>query len=332
MKRKKKKPDNLILKTGMELRRKKVVGVVYIILRILIIICLIDQAIDGRYENVALCVMTLLLMLLPTVVEDTFKVDFPDVFEIIVMCFAFAAEILGEINAFYTRFPGWDTILHTINGFMCAAIGFAIVDLFNRNKHFSVQLSPLYLAISSFCFSMTIGVLWEFFEFSMDTFFGFDMQKDFVVTSIKSVTLDPEGLNRVVKINNIKDTILVTADGEQISLGLGGYLDLGIIDTMKDLLVNFVGAVFFSIIGAVYAKGRDKKAGMIASQFIPKVMDDNVSPNEKLLAQDRKKESAPETDEGSDKEKDNDKISVKEDEIFEVSVGNKTENREEIDK
>ena len=101
--RKTKKRETLILKTERELRHKKVVGVVYVILRALIILCMIVQAIEGRYENVALCVLTLLLMLLPTVVEDTIKVDFPDVFEIIVMCFAFSAEILGEINAFYTR-------------------------------------------------------------------------------------------------------------------------------------------------------------------------------------------------------------------------------------
>ncbi len=283
MKSKKKLPDRGIVKTVNELRRKRVVGVVYIILRLLVIMCMIWQVVEGRYENVALCVLTLILLLLPTVVEDAFKVDFPDVFEIIVMCFAFAAEILGEINAFYTRFPGWDTVLHTVNGFMCAAIGFAIVDLFNRNKHFTLQLSPLYLAISSFCFSMTIGVLWEFFEFSMDTFFGFDMQKDFVVNSINSVTLDPTGMNKVVHIKDIKDVIVVTSNGEQVALGVGGYLDVGIIDTMKDLLVNFVGAVFFSIIGALYARGRDKKSGKIASQFIPKVMDDGISPNEKKL-------------------------------------------------
>ncbi len=284
--RKKGIKDAALLKVTKELRRKKIVGVVYIVLRLLVLICLVFQAVQGRYENVALCVLTLLLMLLPTVVEDTFKVDFPDVFEIIVMCFAFAAEILGEINSFYTRFPGWDTVLHTINGFMCAAIGFAIVDLFNRNKHFSLKLSPLYLAISSFCFSMTIGVLWEFFEFGMDSLFGFDMQKDFVVTSIRSVALDPEGMNRVVKINDITDTIVVTADGTKTSLGVKGYLDTGVIDTMKDLLVNFVGAVFFSVIGAIYARGRDKKATAIASQFIPKVMDDNVSPNEIYIKED----------------------------------------------
>ena len=292
MKRKKKLPSGILLKTSNELRHKKVVGVVYVVLRLLIIISLVIQAVQGRYENVALCVLTLLLLLLPTVVEDTFKVDFPDVFEIIVMVFAFAAEILGEINAFYTLVPGWDTALHTVNGFMCAAIGFAIVDLFNRNKHLSVKLSPLYLAITSFCFSMTIGILWEFFEFGMDQLFGFDMQKDFVVNCINSVTLDPEHMNRVVRVKDISDVIVVTKEGEEISLGVGGYLDVGIIDTMKDLLVNFVGAVFFSVIGAIYAGGRDKRSRIIASGFIPKVMEDGKSPNqiEEIKSNDKENE------------------------------------------
>ncbi len=280
-KKKKTIKDTLLLKTENELRHKKIVGIVYIVIRLLVLVSLVMQLIQGRYENVALCVLTLLLLLLPTVVEDAFKVDFPDVFEIIVMVFIFAAEILGEINAFYTRIPGWDTVLHTINGFMCAAIGFAIVDLFNRNKQYSFKLSPMYLAITSFCFSMTIGVLWEFFEFSMDWFLGFDMQKDYIVHTINSVTLDPTGMNKVIRIKDITEAIVVTANGSQQSLGTGGYLDVGIIDTMKDLLVNFVGAVFFSAIGALYARGRDKKTGKIASQFIPKVMADSVSPNEK---------------------------------------------------
>ncbi len=280
-KKKKSLKDMLLVKTENELRHKKVVGIVYVVIRLLVLVSMVIQAVQGRYENVALCVMTLLLLLLPTVVEDTFKVDFPDVFEIIVMVFIFAAEILGEINAFYTRIPGWDTVLHTINGFMCAAIGFAIVDLFNRNKQYTFKLSPMYLAITSFCFSMTIGVLWEFFEFSMDWFFGFDMQKDYIIHAISSVSLDPTGMNKVIHVKDITDVIVVTADGGQQALGIGGYLDVGIIDTMKDLLVNFIGAVFFSVIGALYARGRDRKAGKIASQFIPKVMEDSVSPNEK---------------------------------------------------
>ena len=100
---------------------------------------------------------------------------------------------------------------------------------------------------------MTIGVLWEFFEFFMDSFFGMDMQKDTVVHAIHSVTLDPTRTNQVVTISGITDTAV---NGE--SLGLGGYLDIGILDTMKDLFVNFIGAVVFSIIGYFYVKSRGK--------------------------------------------------------------------------
>ena len=196
-------------------------------------------------------------------------IDLPDTLEVIILLFIFAAQILGEIQAFYTSVRGWDTALHTVNGFLCAAIGFSLVDMFNRNERFSLSLSPVFMAIVAFCFSMTIGVLWEFFECFMDMTFGFDMQKDFIVNSIHSVSLDPENLNRVHSISGITDVILVTEQGE-IPLGLGGYLDVGILDTMKDLWVNFIGATVFSIIGYFYVKHRGK--GFFAKRFIPKVL------------------------------------------------------------
>ena len=74
------------------------------------------------------------------------------------LLFIFAAEILGELASFYVRVPNWDTMLHTVNGFLCAAVGFALVDMINRNERFSLKLSPVYLAIVAFCFSMTVGV------------------------------------------------------------------------------------------------------------------------------------------------------------------------------
>ena len=154
---------------------------------------------------------------------------------------------------------------------MCAAIGFALVDMLNRNEKFSLTLSPTYMAVVAFCFSMTIGVLWEFFECGMDQLFLLDMQKDAVVNTIATVMLDPTGGNTPVVIRDITDVIVVTGSGEEISLGLGGYLDIGILDTMKDLLVNFVGAVVFSIIGYFYVKSRGK--GRFASRFIPRVVD-----------------------------------------------------------
>lgn len=272
MARKKKSPAGQGRQSTMEaLRAKKgAVVTVYVALRLMVIAVLVAQVFKRNFENVFLCGLTLLLLLVPTFVERKIHVDLPDTLEIIIMLFIFAAEILGEIQAYYITFPYWDTMLHTINGFLCAAIGFALVDILNRSERFSIQLSPIFLAITAFCFSMTIGVLWEFFECTMDQLFLLDMQKDTVVTTISSVMLDPAGGNHPTAIKGITDVIVVTADGTQHPLGLGGYLDIGILDTMKDLFVNFIGAVVFSVIGYFYVKSRGK--GRFARRFIPQVV------------------------------------------------------------
>lgn len=271
MEKKRRKLRQVFIVADSALRRKRTVAAVYILLRFLVILTMIAQFFNRDYESFFLCLLTLILLLLPTIVERALMVDLPNTLEIIIMLFIFAAEILGEIRSFYTTFYGWDTILHTINGFLCAAIGFALVDMLNRNEKFSLTLSPTYMALVAFCFSMTIGVLWEFFECIMDQLFLLDMQKDAVVNTISTVMLDPTGGNTPVIIRDITDVVVITAAGEEISLGLGGYLDIGILDTMKDLMVNFVGAVVFSFIGYFYVKNRGK--GKFASRFIPKVVD-----------------------------------------------------------
>ena len=242
---------------------------VYLVLRLLVILTLMRAAFRRDFESVFLCGLTLVLMILPSVLTKRLEVELPGTLEIIILLFIFAAEILGEINSFYIRVPNWDTMLHTLNGFLCAAIGFALVDLLNRSDRFSFKLSPLYLAIAAFCFSMTVGVLWEFFEYYSDLLLGFDMQKDTVIHAIRTVELDPTRSNKVVAIRDIADVIVVHSDGTQQALGLGGYLDVGIHDTMKDLLVNFIGAVVFSVIGFFYVKEKGK--GRFAARFIPRV-------------------------------------------------------------
>ena len=253
------------------LRHKPVVALVYLLLRFSVILIMVAQFFNRNFENVFLCLLTLILFLLPTVLERKLNIDLPNTLEIIILLFIYAAEILGEIRAFYTTFQGWDTMLHTLNGFLCAAIGFCLVDMFDRSERFSLSLSPAFLAIVSFCFSMTIGVLWEFFECFMDQCFLLDMQKDVVLNQFSSVLLDPTGGNHPVIIQGITDVILVTGDA-QIPLGIGGYLDVGLLDTMKDLAVNFVGAVVFSVIGYFYVKGRGK--GWFARRFIPQVLEE----------------------------------------------------------
>ena len=249
--------------------KNKTTLTVYLVLRGLIIFTLVRAVLRREYQSVFLCALSLVLLIMPSIISRKLKIVLPSTLEIVILLFIFAAEILGELNSFYVRVPHWDTMLHTINGFLCAAIGFALVDMMNRNDRFTFQLSPLYLAIVSFCFSMTVGVLWEFFEFSGDYFLGMDMQKDTIVTAIHTVNLDPTLTNTVVHVRDIADVILVHSDGSQQALGLGGYLDIGIIDTMKDLFVNFIGAVVFSCIGYVYVK--KKGQGKVARRFIPKV-------------------------------------------------------------
>ncbi len=273
-----KKKTNFLVSAHRTLRKKSVVAAVYIVLRLLVILVMVAQFFNGNFENVFLCVLTLILFLLPTIFEKSLQIDLPNALEIIILLFIFAAEILGEIRAFYTTFAYWDTMLHTLNGFLCAAIGFSLVDMCNRHKRISLSLSPVYMAIVAFCFSMTIGVLWEFFECTMDQFFLLDMQKDTVVNVISSVNLDPTGGNTPVAIKGITDLIVVCGD-EQIPLGLGGYLDIGILDTMKDLWVNFIGAVVFSIVGYFYVKSRGK--GWFARNFIPQVLpEEEISDSE----------------------------------------------------
>lgn len=247
----------------MELREHKSSFLVYVILRALVIFVMILQIFNRNFENVFLCILTLVLLVVPSFIQVNLKIEFPTGLEIILLFFIFAAEILGEIQAYYIKIPEWDTALHTVNGFLMAAIGFSLVDILNRHERFSIKLSPLYVSLGAFCFSMTIGVIWEFFEFAMDRFFGLDMQKDTIVHSISSVALDPAGGNHPVVIKNITD---VAVNGQ--SLGIGGYLDIGLIDTMQDLFVNFIGAVIFSIIGYFYVKNRGK--GKFTGRLIPR--------------------------------------------------------------
>ena len=248
-------------------RTKRSVTLVYILLRASVILVMLAQIFNRNFENVFLCVLTLFLFMVPSMLERKLDIALPNTLEIIILLFIYAAEIMGEIGAYYVTFPYWDTVLHTLNGFLCAAIGFSLLDILNREGKIGFSLSPLYLAIVAFCFSMTVGVIWEFFECTMDQLFLLDMQKDTVVNTIGSVMLDPTGGNHPGVIRNITDVIVVQSDGTQTALGLGGYLDIGLLDTMEDLFVNFIGALTFSIIGYFYVRSRGK--GKFAKRFIP---------------------------------------------------------------
>ena len=243
--------------------------VVYFTLRILVILSMVGQSIHGNWNNVFLCIVTLILFTFPTFISKKFNISLPTTLEIIVYLFIYASEILGEIQNFYGIFSHWDTMLHTLNGFLCAAVGFSLVDILNNHEDFHIQLTPIFLSLVSICFSMTIGVLWEFGEFSVDYFFNKDMQKDRIVNKISSVKINEQGKNEPITIKNIDKTIIYSDDNKNVTIIENGYLELGIIDTMKDLFVNFLGAVIFSIIGYLHIKNRE--GYRFAEIFIPRL-------------------------------------------------------------
>ena len=256
------KPKDTARRLKATIRQQPAVFAVYVVLRLIVVAELVLSILRGEYESAFICLLVLILFILPFFIQQNFGIQLPTTLEIIILLFIFAAEILGELEGYFITYPDWDTMLHTTTGFLCAATGFALIDILNRNSRIKFHLSPIYVALAAFCFSMTVGVLWEFFEFGMDRLFHLDMQKDTVVQSITSVMLDPTNSNTPITIDGIHS---VAVNGND--LGFDGYLDIGLYDTMEDLFVNFIGAVTFSVIGYFYIKHRGK--GKLAQAFIP---------------------------------------------------------------
>ena len=258
---------------------KPAVTAVYYALRLLIMLEIIRAIAVGHPYSVFVCVLVLGLLLMPSVLEKQLRIELPSALEIIVLCFAFAAEILGEIESFYIIFPWWDTMLHTLWGFLCAGIGFAAVDVLNRSEASRIKLTPAYMAFAAFTFSMTIAGCWEIFEYTVDNLLGFDMQKDTLVQSFGTVWLDPEQDNNVIRVDDIVQTQITLATGEVVQIE-GGYLDIGVHDTVQDMIVNLVGALVFAVFGFAYATARDRHS--FAANFIPVVLDDSVPTFEEM--------------------------------------------------
>ena len=255
-------------------KNKRINLVVYLVLRFFVILCMVDQGFRGNWNNVVLCLATLILFIMPSILSKKFKVDLPNTLEIIVYLFIFSSTILGEIQNFYGVFAHWDTMLHTLNGFLCAAIGFSLVEILNNHDNFHITMTPSFVALVAFSFSMTIGVMWEFGEFAVDKYLVKDMQKDRIVNRISSVKINENNENEPIIIEDINKIEIYSNNNKDIYTIEGGYLELGLIDTMKDLFVNFIGAIIYSILGYLYIKNRDEYK--FAERFIPRLKKSNI--------------------------------------------------------
>lgn len=145
--------------------------------RILLILAIITGIATNQAEGLFLAILTLWLTFFPNILQRMFGIYLPSSIQILITLFIFAAQYLGEMHGFYYKFWWWDIMLHTVSGFVLGMIGFMFVYMLNEQYDKNVKLSPFFIILFSLCFAVTVGVLWEFFEFAMDRLFGTNMQK-----------------------------------------------------------------------------------------------------------------------------------------------------------
>lgn len=198
---------------------------------VILMIIISPSHVEGKFElreksdytlMLIQCLLGIFAMFLPSILERKMKFQIPNIMEILYVIFLYCAIFLGEVRNYYYTYPHWDTILHTFSGAMLGALGFSVIALMNENKKWKLNLSPIFIAFFAFCFAVTLGVVWEIYEFTFDGLLGLNMQK-FALS---------DGTNLIGR--------------------------LALKDTMKDLIVDSLGALFISFIGFVslkYKKG-----------------------------------------------------------------------------
>ena len=195
---------------------------------------------DIQWEAVAICVITLFLFMLPVILSRRLKLHLPPFFQILMLLFIFASMYLGEIQGFFYKYDMWDIVLHFASSLILCYMGFVLILALNSDKKIHLKLDPFFIALFAFCFALTIGTIWEIFEFIIDELLGQNMQK-------ARELFNPDG----------------TFDSR-----------LGLMDTMKDICVNAIGALIVSIIGYYYCRKK-----MIQESRFWRVIDEFIKDN-----------------------------------------------------
>jgi hypothetical protein len=165
----------------------------YLVYRLLLLLALALSIIYMDILNILLSLLTLFLTFLPTLVERRWHVHYPTVFEFAIMIFIFCSLVLGSILSFYERFPRWDMFLHIISGVIIALIGYSMVYILNKGSLKKVKLSPAFVSLFAFSFAMSIGALWEIYEYFVDTALGWNMQRSGLNDTMSDLIVDAIG-------------------------------------------------------------------------------------------------------------------------------------------
>ena len=216
-------------------RKSKALICLRILLYIFTLSLLVWKLSIGEWTYVGLCLLSLALYSLPAVLGHLFRAVLPPLLVGIAICFAAAANLGGEVLGLYLRIPMWDSALHFIWGILAAVIGYSMPDLLGKRDGISRSLPKAAAVLLSVSFAMLTAVLWEFVEYAVDLWMHTDMQKDSWIYSIHSLLLQTDGTNHALS-EEIQSVIL---NGKP----LPGYLDIGLSDTMHDMLWTFAGSI-----------------------------------------------------------------------------------------
>lgn len=158
------------------------------------------------------CILGVVAFFLPSMISKKTKIVIPSNMYIMYVLFLWGAVFLGEVRDYYYKVPHWDTILHTFSGIMLGALGFSVINILNSHEKVHVELSPEFVAVFAFGFAISLGVIWEIYEFLADGILGLNMQK------------------------------FALRDGTQL---IGR---MAVADTMEDLIVDSIGAFTMSVV------------------------------------------------------------------------------------
>lgn len=170
------------------------------------------------------CALGLLVVFLPSFLEKRLSIEIPGSITILYFVFLYCAIYLGEVRSFYYRVAHWDTYLHTFSGAMLGALGFSLVDILNGRARVQVRLSPVFVGLFAFCFAVALGAVWEIYEYVMDGLLDLNMQK------------------------------FRLEDGTAL-IGRAA-----LVDTMKDLIVDALGALCVVVIGVLSIRKKTAKS------------------------------------------------------------------------
>lgn len=162
-------------------------------MRLSILIAIIIAAYEGFWLNVFIATSILVLTFLPALLERNYKIVIPLEIEVFLIFFIYASLFLGEIHGYYTKLWWWDIFLHTFSAFLLGGIGFLMVYILNTDEHVRLRMSPAFLSLFAFTFALSMGALWEIFEFFMDQVFGMNMQKSGLVDTMEDLIVDSIG-------------------------------------------------------------------------------------------------------------------------------------------